>query len=166
MDGRMRRKSGLLEHDKIMMDSTTLVLAKPLTFMNDSGRAIHSLTGMYRFDWQEMVVVYDDIDLKLGEVRVRARGSAGTHKGMKSVLAAAGTSEFPRIRIGIDQAGRTRDIIRYVLTPLSGEAWDLFQDAVARAAGAVQSIISNGIESTMNEYNRRANSLLPDSSGG
>lgn len=161
----MKRRNGLLEHGKASTDNTKLVLAKPLTFMNDSGRAVHSLRGLYPFAWQEMVVVYDDIDLPLGDVRVRAHGSAGTHKGMKSVLAATGTFEFPRVRIGIDQPGRSRDIIHYVLTPLHGEALETLQIAADRAADAVQMIVNKGIVETMNEYNRRANSLLPGSAG-
>ncbi len=157
----MKRRSGTLEHGKVSLAGTPLVLARPLTYMNDSGRAVHALRSLYAFDLAEMVVVYDDVDLPLGEVRVRARGSAGTHKGMKSVLAATGSPEFPRVRIGIDRPGRSRDIVHYVLAPLRGDAWQALQESSARAADAVRTIVQSGVTDAMNAYNRRANSLLP-----
>ncbi len=132
-----------------------------MTYMNESGVAVHKLRRMFDFELARMLVIYDDIDLPLGSVRLRERGSAGTHKGMRSVIQHAGSPEFPRLRIGIQGAGpKPADIIHYVLTPLRGKPLRLLQEGVARAADAAQSVIESDIHSTMNIFNRRKNSLL------
>jgi PTH1 family peptidyl-tRNA hydrolase len=133
-----------------------------MTYMNESGMAVQKLCRMFDFEPARMLVIYDDIDLPLGGVRLRERGSAGSHKGMRSVIQHVGSQEFPRLRIGIHPAsgGATNDIVRYVLTPLRGKSFTALQEGVARAADAGLSILETDIHSTMNIFNRRKNSLL------
>ena len=152
---------GLLQFKKTRINGHEVVLAKPMTYMNESGQAVQKLRRMFDFDLTSMLVIYDDIDLPLGGIRVREKGSAGTHKGMKSVIQHVGGQDFPRLRIGIrgDGAG-SADIVRYVLTPLRGKAFTRFQEGIGLAADAAQVFLENDIHSTMNIFNRRKNSLL------
>lgn len=151
----------MLQFKKTRIHGQDVVLAKPMTYMNESGLAVEKLRRMFDFELARLLVIYDDIDLPLGSVRLRERGSAGTHKGMRSVVQHVGSQEFPRLRIGIQGANpKPADIIRYVLTPLRGKPFTLLQEGVAQAADAAQSIIESDIQSTMNKFNRRKHSLL------
>ncbi len=153
---------GLLQFKKTRINGHEVVLAKPMTYMNESGQAVQKLRRMFDFDLPSMLVIYDDIDLPLGGIRVREKGSAGTHKGMKSVIQHVGGQDFPRLRIGISPAAgeAAGDIVRYVLTPLRGKAYTQFQEGIVQAADAAQVFLENDIHSTMNIFNRRKNSLL------
>jgi PTH1 family peptidyl-tRNA hydrolase len=132
-----------------------------MTYMNESGRAVQKLQRMFAFEPSRMLLIYDDIDLPLGSIRVREKGSAGTHKGMRSVIQYHGSPDFPRLRIGIQGAGlRPSDIVRYVLTPLKGKPYAIFQEGIARAADAAQAFLEGDIHSAMNTFNRRKDSLL------
>lgn len=152
----------LLQFKKTRIHGRDVVLAKPMTYMNESGQAVQKLRRMFDFDLASMLVIYDDVDLPLGGIRIREKGSAGTHKGMKSVIQHVGGQDFPRLRIGIRPAAgaAASDIVRYVLTPLRGKAYTLFQEGIAQAADAAQVFLESDIHSTMNRYNRRKNSLL------
>ena len=151
---------GVLQFRKTRIGGRDVVLAKPMTYMNESGLAVQKLRRMFEFETARLLVIYDDIDLPLGSVRLRERGSAGTHKGMKSVIQHLGSQEFPRLRVGIQGAAKPADIIRYVLTPLRGKPYIQFQEGVALAADAAQAVLESDIHSTMNIFNRRKNSLL------
>ena len=153
---------GLLQFKKTRIDGHEVVLAKPMTYMNESGQAVQKLRRMFDFDLPSMLVIYDDIDLPLGGIRIREKGSAGSHKGMKSVIQHVGGQDFPRLRIGIRPAAPAAgDIVRYVLTPLRGKAFTMFQEGIDQAADAAQAFLENDIHTTMNRFNRRKNSLLP-----
>ena len=152
---------GLLQFKKTRINGHEVVLAKPMTYMNESGLAVQKLRRMFDFDLPAMLVIYDDIDLPLGGIRLREKGSAGTHKGMKSVIQHCGSQDFPRLRVGIRGDGpKSADIVRYVLTPLRGKTYNLFQEGIVQAADAAQVFLENDIHSTMNIFNRRKNSLL------
>jgi peptidyl-tRNA hydrolase, PTH1 family len=151
----------LLQFRKTELGGQTVVLVKPMTYMNESGLVLPKLKKMFSFDFSQMLVIYDDIDLPLGHVRIRERGSAGTHKGMKSIIQHGGTQEFPRLRIGIQHPGRpVSNIIHYVLTALRGEKNEVFKQGIAQAADAALAILETDIHRTMNAFNRRKNSLL------
>jgi PTH1 family peptidyl-tRNA hydrolase len=151
----------LLHYRKTAINGQPVVLAKPMTYMNESGLAVRQLTKMFAFDPAQMLVVYDDIDLPLGHIRLRERGSAGTHKGMKSVIQHCGTQEFPRLRIGIHHAGqKTANLVRYVLTSFRGEKNEIFKLGIVQAADAAEAILETGMANAMNAFNRRKNSLL------
>lgn len=152
------RKARLLGQD--------VVLATPMTYMNESGVAVRKLLRMYGFAPEQLLLIYDDIDLPLGSLRIRERGSAGSHKGMKSVIQHLGSQEFPRLRIGIrPDSGAPGDIVGYVLKPLRGRALNALLQGAAQAADAAEVFLRDGIHSAMNRYNRRRISLLPPAKG-
>ncbi len=132
---------------------TPLVLAKPQTFMNESGQAIVHLLDMLGVETGQILVVYDDMDLPVGSLRVRVRGSAGTHNGMRSVLRMAGTSELPRLRIGIGQAGDWQDARDYVLSAFSDEERGPAEEAIERGADAALTWARQGAAAAMNAFN-------------
>ncbi len=135
---------------------TPVVLAQPQTYMNLSGQAAQALLHAYHLAPEQMLVVFDDIWLAPGVVRVRPKGSAGGHNGMKSIIAALGTDAFPRVRIGIGQPPEGIDLADYVLSPPSSAERALLQDAVQRAADACESWLTEPIEQVMARFNADA----------
>lgn len=130
-----------------------VVLAKPSTYVNESGRAVTSLLTRYRARAENVIVVYDDMALPSGRVRIRAAGSHGGHNGMKSIIAALGTQEFARVRIGIGRPdGRTGDV-EYVLGRPTERERKTIDAGIAQAVEAVETALDTGIERAMNEYN-------------
>ena len=151
----------ILQYKKTAICGQPVILVKPMTYMNESGLALPKLKKMFTFDYARMLVIYDDIDLPLGHIRIRERGSAGTHKGMKSIIQHSSTPEFPRLRIGIQPPGqKVSNIIHYVLTALRGEKNEIFKLGIMQAADAAQALLETDIHSIMNAFNRRKNSLL------
>ena len=151
----------ILQCRKTTIGGQPVVLVKPMTYMNESGQVLPKLKKMFDFEYERMLVIYDDIDLPLGHIRIRERGSAGTHKGMKSIIQHSGTQEFPRLRIGIQHPGHNvSNMIHYVLTALRGEKFTAFTKGILSAADAALAILETDIHRTMNTYNRRKNSLL------
>ncbi len=129
------------------------VLAKPKTYMNNSGQAITSLVSQYRVKPANILIVYDEMSLPLGKIRVRPGGSSGGHNGIKSIVAALGTEEFPRIRIGIGQPEGSGSHIGHVLGRMAGEEKKAAEESVAAAVSAVESVLSEGIDKAMNKFN-------------
>jgi PTH1 family peptidyl-tRNA hydrolase len=127
-------------------------LAKPLTYMNVSGQAVGPLLRRHSLPPAHLIVVYDDADLPLGKLRLRARGSAGGHGGLKSIIGTLGTDEFPRVRIGIGRSGRG-DMVGHVLGGFRREEREAIEHAIQRAADAVEAILIDGIEPAMNRFN-------------
>ncbi len=130
------------------------ILLRPLTFMNDSGRAVAELRKAYGLDVRDMLVVYDDVDLPLGEVRLRPGGGAGTHNGMRSVLAALGSREVPRLRVGIGSPPPGMDLAEYVLSPPAPEEVPLLAQAADRAAQLAWIFLEEGLKAALDEYAR------------
>jgi len=131
-----------------------VLLAKPQQYMDESGGAVRALVRRYGLAPQDLLVVYDDVDLPVGVIRIRPRGSAGGHHGMASIIEALGTQEIPRVRIGI---GRPQgDPAEYVLSRFSPEERPIIEEAVERAADAVETVFREGVEVAMNRFNRRA----------
>lgn len=133
-----------------------VAIARPQTFMNDSGRAVSKLLDRYRLTPAEMIVVYDDVDLPIGRVRVRAKGGPGTHNGMRSVVAEVGEG-FPRVRIGVapaDPAAEIKgDLADYVLRPFDADEREAAEAMFARAAEAVEVAIRDGVDAAMQRFN-------------
>lgn len=129
-----------------------VILAKPQTFMNLSGESIRDMMQFYKIDPQNLIVIYDDIDVKVGSLRIRQSGSAGTHNGMKSTIYQLQTDEFPRIRIGV---GRPEfgDLASYVLGSFPKDEIPIMKESLERAALAVESIVTDGLDKAMNRYN-------------
>ena len=131
-----------------------VIVARPLTYMNASGRAVKQLMARYKLTPEEIVVIYDDYDLPKGHVRIRPSGSAGTHNGMRSIIAETGMTEFARIRIGIRDEAVNIPIINYVLSEVKKEDYDLFSAACGRAAEAAVALAKGErLDLVMNRYN-------------
>ncbi len=137
-----------------LIGGVPVVLAKPQTYMNLSGEAARALLQAYHLQPEQMLVIFDDIWLAPGGVRVRAKGSAGGHNGMKSIISALGTEAFPRVRIGIGQPPEGVDLADYVLSPPPPEERELLLQAVQRAADACEAWLTEPIEQVMNRFNR------------
>ena len=139
-----------------------LVLLKPLTYMNLSGESVKPAADYYEIPPDHIIVVYDDINLPPGKLRVRPHGSAGGHNGMKSIISCLGTEEFPRVRVGVgineietpDGEKIRTDLAKHVLAKLTEEDLKVMRPAFKNAAEAVLSIIDNGCEAAMNGFNR------------
>ena len=131
-----------------------VILARPVTYMNNSGRAVKQLLAKYKAGIADLVVLYDDYDIPKGSVRIRPSGSAGTHNGMRSVIAETGSSDFVRIRIGIRDPEINIPIINYVLSEVRKEDYELFISACGRAADAAIALAQDvTVENVMTKYN-------------
>ena len=131
-----------------------VIVARPVTYMNASGRAVKQLMKKYKLTSEQLVIIYDDYDLPKGHVRIRPSGSAGTHNGMRSVIAELGFSDFARIRMGIRDAEVNIPIINYVLSEIRREDYELFSTAAKRAAEAAISLArGEKIDLVMGKYN-------------
>ena len=128
-----------------------IFLAKPQTYMNLSGEAVVELCRRFRVSPVDLIVVHDDLDLPLGKLRIRPKGSAGGHKGMLSIISRLHNDEFTRIRIGIGDADR--EPIEFVLSRFSRDELSLIRPVINRAADALECILMEGIEAAMNKFN-------------
>ena len=133
-----------------------VILAKPQTFMNLSGESVRSLLDYYKVDEeQEFIVIYDDISLDNGQIRIRAKGSAGGHNGIKNIIAHLGGQVFPRVKVGVGEKPSKYDLADYVLGHFSKEEQVLMDEGYAHAVHAVEMILEGDISAAMNEYNRK-----------
>jgi len=133
-----------------------VVLVKPQTYMNDSGRCVLPLVNWYKTDMAHLIVIYDDIDLPLGQLRIRKTGSAGTHNGMRSIIASLGKQDFPRIRVGIGGKPEGWELADWVLSRCqSKEEQALVEKAYERAAECALMVVDKGVEAAMPFYNRK-----------
>ncbi len=131
-----------------------VILARPLTYMNNSGRAVKQLMSKYKITEDKLLVIYDDYDLPKGKVRIRANGSAGTHNGMRSIIGETGLKDFARIRIGIRDEAVDIPIINYVLADVRKEDYETFAAACQKAGDAAAAFVSGtSIEMVMTKFN-------------
>lgn len=128
-----------------------MLLVKPQTFMNESGQTLGQIARKYHLEPDDFLVVYDDMDLPLGRIRIRPSGSSGGHKGMNSIIHHLHSQDFPRIRIGIGHQGEAID---HVLSRFSRKDREVIDVAIQQAADALEMILEEGIEAAMNRYNR------------
>lgn len=144
-------------YGKGMIAGEKVLAVKPLTYMNLSGEAIREYVNYYKMDPEtELIVIYDDIDLDPGQIRIRKKGSAGGHNGIKSIIAQIGTQNFYRIKVGVGAKPKGWDLADYVLGRFSPEERELVDKAICDAADAVEMILKDGIEAAMNHYNGAA----------
>ena len=130
-----------------------LLVAKPLTFMNNSGEAVSALARYYDISIGDLLVVVDEVALPFGRLRARARGSAGGHNGLKSVIARLGTTEFARLRLGVGRGDARRDLADHVLSKFEADEQSALGEFITRAADAAEMFAVEGIERVMNAYN-------------
>ena len=129
------------------------IIAKPQTYMNLSGESLAEIYNFYKVDTSEIVVIYDDIDLDVGKLRIRKKGSAGTHNGMRSIVKCLGSGDFPRIRVGVSKPMKGQDLADFVLSRFRKEEQADLEIGLEKAYKAVESIIKENIDMAMNKYN-------------
>ncbi|HEX2945688.1 MAG TPA: aminoacyl-tRNA hydrolase [Clostridia bacterium] len=130
-----------------------VLLVKPQTFMNLSGESIRDIAEWYKLPMENIIIIYDDVDLPAGTIRIRPKGSSGTHNGMKSVIYQLQSDEFPRIRIGVGKAPEGWDLADYVLGRFDKDEAAIMGESTQRAADAAAAIVSDGVTAAMNKFN-------------
>lgn len=137
--GELRRKS--------------ITLTKPMIYMNRSGRAVYALLKGFKLSLADLIVICDDLNLPLGALRVRAKGSAGGHNGLGSIINVLGSEEFTRLRLGIDRPPPNIDVADYVLEPFTKSEWPTVKEMIAGAQAAVCAVVEQGTDAAMNRFN-------------
>ena len=140
--------TGYIEGQKVL-------LAQPQTYMNLSGESVRALVDFYKVSSEDIIVIYDDVDLDVGQLRIRQRGGAGGHNGIKSIIQHLGTQEFPRIRIGVGNKPKEWDLVDYVMSKFSDSENTLMRQALKNVSEATKTMIRSGIVEAMNIYNRK-----------
>lgn len=130
-----------------------VMLIKPQTYMNNSGEAVRELRNFYKFDIDKLIVVYDDIDIDFGTIRIRKKGSAGSHNGMKSIIYQIQDDQFPRIKVSIGKKPEKWDLANFVLSGFSKEEAKILEDEIRIAACAIEIILKDDIDKAMNKCN-------------
>lgn len=138
--------NGMIEKEKV-------ILLKPQTFMNLSGKSIREIIQFYKIEMEQLIVIYDDIDIEAGEIKIRKAGGAGTHNGMKSVVQELNSQNFKRIRVGIGKPERKEDLMEYVIGAIPKEEKEKLDKGIQLAKEAIIEMIKNGIDTAMNKFN-------------
>jgi PTH1 family peptidyl-tRNA hydrolase len=138
------------------LDGEKVLLVKPQTFMNLSGEAVLAIQSWFKLSPQDVIVIYDDLDLAVGRLRIREKGSAGGQKGMASIIKLLGTEEIMRIKIGIGRPPADWQAADYVLSVFSDEEWEVLQELLPKAAKAALLLAKGNLNEAMNMYNRRS----------
>lgn len=132
-----------------------IIIIKPTTYMNLSGVAVGAYANFYHINPDDIAVIQDDMDMPVGQLRIRRKGSAGGHNGIKSIIAHLGTQEFPRVKVGVGEKPPRMDLADYVLGHFSAEEKKIMEQAVKEAADALCEIVSEGIDKAMNDHNAK-----------
>lgn len=139
---------GFIEGEKV-------IIAQPITYMNLSGESVRELIDFYKVSVENIIVIYDDISLEVGQLRIRKQGSAGGHNGIKNIIQHLGTQEFNRIKVGVGDKPKDWDLADYVLSRFQGDDQPKIREALKDASDACRMIIQSGIDHAMNQYNRK-----------
>ena len=139
--------------ESTIIQKQKVILLKPQTYMNLSGEAIKEARDFYNVKPEEIIVIYDDIDIEKGKIKLRKKGGPGSHNGMKSVVQELSTTDFIRIRVGIGQPEFKSDMINYVIGKVPEEEQKILQQGTKKAAEAIEEILKNGIDIAMNKFN-------------
>ena len=140
-------------YGKGIIENTKVLLLKPQTYMNLSGESIKQFINFYKIETKDLIVIYDDIDIKPGVIKIRKSGGAGTHNGMKSVVKEIGKTDFARIRVGIGAPENKADLINYVIGNINEQDLKILDKATTKAKDAISYIIKEGIDKAMNKFN-------------
>ena len=135
------------------MGGEKVLLVKPQTFMNLSGESLRPIMDFYKLEPEDFIIIHDDIDLDVGRLRIRRKGSAGGHNGLKSIISHLGSMDFPRVKIGVGEKPKGYDLADYVLGHFSKEDRGLVDDALKRVAGAVELMVQGEVDQAMNQFN-------------
>ena len=139
---------GFIEGEKV-------ILAQPQTFMNLSGESVRSIADYYKIEPEDIVVAYDDIDLEVGQIRVRRKGSAGGHNGIKNIISHLGTNEFPRVKVGVGAKPQGGDLVNHVLGHFSKEDEKKMDEVLDEAVAAVETSVTQDVDVAMNRFNAK-----------
>ena len=146
----------LFRSGKGIIEGKKVILAKPQTYMNLSGESVRSLTDYYKIDEdQELLVIYDDVSLGVGQLRIRKKGSAGGHNGIKNIISHLDTDVFVRIKIGVGEKPKRMDLADYVLSRFSKDEREEMEAGYEKAVRAAAMILNGETDAAMNEYNRK-----------
>lgn len=140
--------TGYIEGEKV-------ILVRPLTYMNLSGESVRELVDFYKVDSEDIIIIYDDVSLDVGQLRIRKKGSAGGHNGIKSIISHLGTDVFPRIKVGVGEKPKGWDLADYVLSRFTEEENVAIREALGEISYACRIIIANGMDAAMNQYNKK-----------
>ena len=147
-----KRKFEALYGEKII-NGEKIILLKPQTFMNASGDSIVQVVNFYKISMENICVIYDDMDIELGKIKIRKKGQSGSHNGMKSVIERLGTEEFARIRVGIGKPKNKNDMINYVIGAIPEKEAKILDESTTKAKDAMIYILKEGIDIAMNKFN-------------
>lgn len=139
------------------IEGVKVLLAQPQTYMNLSGESVRDMVDFYKVQAQNIIVIYDDVDLDVGQLRIRREGSAGGHNGIKSIISHLKSKDFPRVRIGIGKKPAEWDLADYVLSKFSDRENNIIREGIKKSSDAVKTIITSDIDKAMNIYNRKQN---------
>ena len=151
----LRSKEGKAIVGKGVIEGQRVMLVQPQTYMNLSGESVRALMDYYKLTTDEIVIIYDDISMPVGQVRIRPKGSAGGHNGIKSIIAHLGTQIFPRIKVGVGEKPKKYDLADYVLGHFSKGEKEQMEEGYHNAMRAVELMLTGRIDEAMNEYNRK-----------
>lgn len=141
---------------KGIINGQKVILAKPQTYMNLSGESVRGLTDYYKVDEEaEVIIIYDDVSLDVGQLRIRKKGSAGGHNGIKSIISHLGTDTFLRIKVGVGEKPKKYDLADYVLGRFSKEEREIMEDGYKRAVKAVELMVTGQVDTAMNMFNKK-----------
>ncbi len=142
---------------KGIIGGTKVVLVKPLTYMNLSGEAVRAVVDYYKVDsTNELIVIYDDVSLDVGQLRIRKKGSAGGHNGIKNIIANLGDDTFLRIKIGVGEKPKGYDLADYVLGHFSKQELEVMKESLYKVDGAINLMLEDKVDAAMNEYNKKS----------
>ena len=152
---RVKSYDSLVSRGKLM--NHKLILVKPQTYMNLSGKSVSKIVSYYRISFPDLLIVYDDLNLELGQIRIRKRGSAGGHKGVESIIQYLNSEDIPRLRIGISKPSINSnfDYASYVLSNFNNNEKDKINEVIQLSTEAIKTVIEDGLEKAMRKYNRK-----------
>lgn len=147
------KEETLFRYGKGKISGEDVILAQPLTYMNKSGDAVRELVRYYKATSSDLILIYDDLDLESGQLKIKANGGSGGHRGCASVISSIGTDDFIRIRIGIGRPDPGGDVVKYVLSEVTPSEISALEQAVESASDAVRMILADDFAGAMNKYN-------------
>ena len=148
------RLKGRLIDSALVYKSRDLFLVKPMTYMNSSGKAVKAIIERLQISYEDALIVYDDLDIPLGDMKILAAGGPGSHKGMMSIVSSLGSEEIPRLRVGIGHEGRPPDQVNYVLGKFTDAEWEKIYPILERSAEAIATFQTEDINAVMTRFNR------------
>ena len=135
------------------MHGEKVILIKPQTYMNLSGEAVRDFMNFYKIKPENLIIIYDDLDIEPGMIKIRKKGGPGTHNGMKSIVHEIQSEDFPRVRVGIGNPEYKGDLLKFILSRISDDDYEILEKSINNAANAIVELIENGVDSAMNKFN-------------